>query len=427
MLLIRFFLILSITVWLVTPNTLQAASPEVEEIPWATEDVDGNLNIHLYFFWSEHCPHCQEARPFIEALPDQYSWLKIHAFNLSGNEDNSILYQQMAAELGEEAISVPAFLFCGAMITGYGGPANTGAFLTENLERCYQSVLQSEEASTAENVEISNPTSLKIPLLGEFDPQSLSLPVLTVVLAGMDSFNPCAFFVLLFLLSLLVHARSRARMLAIGVTFVLLSGLIYFMFMATWLNIFMFIGQMQWITLATGLLALVVALINIKDYFWFRKGVSLSISDQAKPHLFQRMRGLVNADSLPNMMIGTVVLAVMANLYELLCTAGFPMVFTRILTLHELAPTNYYAYLAFYNLIYIIPLMIIVIIFAVTLGARKLSETQGRNLKLLSGLMMLGLGLILLFAPNALNNILTAILLFLSAIIITLLVTHLAP
>ena len=76
----------------------------------------------------------------------------------------------------------------------------------------------------------------------------------------------------------------------------------------------------------------------------------------------------------------------------LLCTAGFPMVFTRILTLQQLPTWQYYTYLAAYNLIYILPLLIIVVIFAVTLGAHQLSERQGRFLKLLAGVMMFRAG-----------------------------------
>jgi hypothetical protein len=149
-----------------------------------------------------------------------------------------------------------------------------------------------------------------------------------------------------------------------------------------------------------------VALINIKDFFFFSKGVSLSIPEKAKPKLFERMRNLIKSTSVASMIAGTVVLAIAANAYELLCTAGFPMVFTRILTLQKLSTAGYYLYLLLYNCIYVLPLASIVVIFTVTLGARKLSEWQGRRLKLLSGLMMFCLGLILLIDPALLNNIL---------------------
>lgn len=147
----------------------------------------------------------------------------------------------------------------------------------------------------------------------------------------------------------------------------------------------------------------------------FRRGVSLSIPERAKPGLFQRMRGLVSTTSLPSILIGTMTLALAANAYELLCTAGFPMVLTRILTLNELSPAAHYLYLALYNLVYILPLLAIV----VTLGARKLTEEEGRVLKFLSGLMMLGLGAVLLIAPDSLSQPLIAIVLIAIALVVT--------
>ena len=119
------------------------------------------------------------------------------------------------------------------------------------------------------------------------------------------------------------------------------------------------------------------------------------------------------------MVAATVFLAIAANFYELLCTAGFPMVYTRLLTLSELPPAGYYLYLALYNLIYVVPLVLIVLVFVRTLGARKLTEREGRLLKLLSGAMMLELGALLLVAPEWLNNLAVALGLLGVAVVIT--------
>ena len=144
----------------------------------------------------------------------------------------------------------------------------------------------------------------------------------------------------------------------------------------------------------------------------------MSIPEDAKPKLFERIRNLIKSTSIPSMIAGTVILAIAANTYELLCTAGFPMVFTRILTLHKLTSAQYYLYLLLYNIIYVVPLFIIVLIFSVTLGAKKLSEWQGRKLKLLSGLMMLLLGLVLIIKPALLNNVFVAFGLLASVLVI---------
>jgi hypothetical protein len=121
------------------------------------------------------------------------------------------------------------------------------------------------------------------------------------------------------------------------------------------------------------------------------------------------MRKLTTADALGTVLVGTVALAAVANSYELLCTAGFPLVFTRVLTLNDLSTSTYYGYLVLYNIVYVIPLLIIVAVFVWTLGSRKLSESEGRFLKLMSGMMMLGLGLLLLFKPDLLENMFAAI------------------
>ncbi|MBL7004516.1 MAG: hypothetical protein ISR69_10870 [Gammaproteobacteria bacterium] len=388
------------------------------EFVWGSHDAHDDVEVSLYFFWSETCPHCTAARPIIDKMADDIPWLKLHSYSTS-NKENRLLYHKMATSLGQDANSVPGFLFCGVMLTGFDetiSPPQLEKLLTD----CYQQFKQ----------QVSKPvidvgTSLNIPLIGEIDAQSLSLPILTLVIASLDSFNPCAFFVLLFLLSLLIHARNRKRMIIISGLFITVSGIVYFLFMTAWLNLFMLIGDSRWITLIAGLVAITIASINIKDYFWFKQGLSLSMSDSAKHGLFQRMRGLLNANNMSTMIISTIVLALVANSYELLCTAGFPMVYTRALTLHELPNSSYYLYLIFYNLIYVIPLLVIASIFILTLGSRKLQENEGKSLKLLSGIMMLLLGVILVSMPELLNNIAVAVGILLASVLMTILFNRL--
>jgi glutaredoxin-related protein len=387
--------------------------------------------VHLYFFWSKSCPHCRKALPNIRALDAELPWLRLHSYEITESRANVARYVSMAKQLGRDARSVPAFFICERMLTGWDDSGGTGAQLRQLAELCRPAVSAGEpdaaggggtttagqEASggAAANAAASSGRGgglisaaaaepLHVPVLGDVNAVSLSLPVFTLVIAGLDAFNPCAFFVLLFLLSLMVHARSRARMLLVGGTFVFFSGLVYFLFMAAWLNLFLVVGGAPVVTAIAGIVAVLIGALNVKDFFWFQQGPSLSLPDQAKPGLYHRVRGLLNAESLPTMLVGTVALALAANSYELLCTAGFPMVYTRVLTLHELSGWSYYAYLVLYNVIYVVPLAIIVLAFTFTLGARKLSEREGRVLKLLSGVMMLGLGIAMLLRPQALGS-----------------------
>lgn len=413
---------------------------------WYGTAADGSPTIRLHFFWSASCPHCQAARPFVESLPGRLPWVDLRSHEVSHSREAVNLYVEAARAVGGEARSVPGFLFCRRMEVGFHAET-TEAELVRLLEACRAARRQAAGSVTgaeADHALAAAPAGAtapaegtggapaggaqtSLPLFGVVDLQGWSLPVLTVVLAGLDAFNPCAFFVLLFLLSLLVHARSRARMLFIGGVFVLVSGLVYFAFMAAWLNVFMWMGEIRGVTVVAGLLALFVAAVNIKDFFWFQQGLTLSIPESAKPGLFKRMRGVVAVGSVAPMAAGTVLLAVVANSYELLCTAGFPMVFTRALTLQDLGSTSYYGYLVLYNVIYVVPLVLIVLAFTYTLGSRKLSEREGRLLKLVSGYMMLGLGAVLVFAPQVLTHPGSAIAALVLALAATALTARLAP
>jgi glutaredoxin len=402
--------LLVIAFLLCTMHAFPAAAQDEMQAPlWHTVDAQGQLRLNAYVFWSKTCPHCEKALRFLHRLKSTHAWLRLHTFELSEQSAHIELYHKMAALSGEKATYVPAFFFCQQMFVGYASDDTTGQLLRDRLLDCYQHLQEPRHAAERREGQPAETPHLAIPLLGEMDPSALSLPVVTFVIAGLDAFNPCAFFVLLFLLSLLIHACNRRRMLVIGGAFVACSGALYFLFMAAWLNLFLIIGQLRLITLAAGAIALVMALINIKDYFWPKRGLSLVMPEGVKPTLYKRMRGLVYATHLPSMLLGTVTLAVMANTYELLCTAGFPMVYTRILTLEDLSVATYYSYLALYNLIYVIPMGLIVLVFTITLGSHKLQEREGQRLKLLSGLMMLNLSLVLLVMPELLNNMLVAI------------------
>lgn len=427
---------------------------------WHYVDTQGQLKIKLYFFWSKTCPHCAEAHPFIDALPEKYPWIELESHMVSA-EGTMNKWQQIASETKVEARSVPYIASCEKATVGYSSQAVTGEYILQNLKACYLALggkideadpgiaqvntpaddasplfaTCSESAeegtcdlglSNSDETQVSNVQPIELPLIGVIAPETLSLPVLTVVLAGVDAFNPCAFFVLLFLLSIMVNAKSRSRMLIVGGIFVFFSGFIYFLFMIAWLNIFELLGAGSdggLIILGAGLMALIAGTLNIKDYFFTKGEVTLSMSAENRTGLIKRMGKLTSASSMVAMIAGTVVLAILANAYELLCTAGFPMIYTSVLSMHELPTMERYMYLVFYNVVYVIPLAAIVIAFSATLGKRKLTEKEGQTLKLMSGIMMIGLGGTLAVDPTALQNVTLAIGLIAASIGLTFVVT----
>lgn len=387
---------------------------------WHGTDAD-EVVIHLYFVYSSTCPHCLRAIPFVEDVENSRPWLQVTWLQAdSGDPEVADIALGVAAEIGEDITGVPTFMFCGEMLTGYDSPEGVGATIVERIDTCHDEYTSAPGPVPTTTIA---PAEVEVPVVGSVSASSVPLPVFTAIVAGLDAFNPCAFFVLLFLLSLLVHTRRRSRMAIVGATFVVISGVLYFIFMAAWLNIFLVTGHLKWITVAAGVVALVVAVLNLKDYVRPGAPGSLSIPETAKPGLYQRMRGLVVGERFLPVLGATVALAVVANSYELLCTAGLPMVFTRVLTLNDLSVPTYYGYLVFYNLIYVIPLLVIVTVFVWKLGSRKLQPNEGRTLKLLSGLMMFGLGSVLLLAPELLEQMGVAIGILVGSIVITALVT----
>jgi hypothetical protein len=287
------------------------------------------------------------------------------------------------------SVGVPTFLIGSELIVGFHSPDTTGAEIRARLDQRIQVDAVLPAAG-----------SIKTAWFGELQAQDLGLPLFTIAVGLLDGFNPCAMWVLLFLLSLLVNLQDRRKMALIAGTFVLISGLIYFAFMAAWLNVFLLIGLSRGIQIALGGLALFVGAVNVKDFFALHRGISLSIPESAKPGFYARVRRILQAENLAGAMAGIAVLAGLVNMIELLCTAGFPALYTQILTMQQLPTWEYYGYLGLYNLAYILDDSVMVTIGVVTLSRKKLQERAGRWLKLTGGAVMLSLGLVLILKPE---------------------------
>ena len=235
----------------------------------------------------------------------------------------------------------------------------------------------------------------------------MPLPLFTFVIAIIDGFNPCTMWVLTFLLVLLVSvSESRKRIFTVGFIFVIVVYIFYLLFMAAWLNVFFYIGFLDPVRIGIGILALVAGAINCKEYFAFRKGVTLMIQEKHKVPLVDRikkMKEVIKYGSFPALIAASVVLAAFASLVELPCTAGFPIIYTKILAEKVFAESMvYYLYLAFYNLVYVIPLAVIITLFGYFFKGKQISKSQMQVIKVIGGLIMIMLGIILLFNPELL-------------------------
>lgn len=243
--------------------------------------------------------------------------------------------------------------------------------------------------------------------------EQFSFPIFTFILALLDGFNPCAFAVLAVLLSLLIYSKSKGKMALIGIIFIITSGLMYFLFITILLTLRAeLLGEYKDIMrIIVGMIALVAGAINLKDFFWFKKGISLTISNTQMGKLTQKMKGVVNrvkeADTAGKMFIAitaTIILAALVNVVELGCTLILPVEFIEVMITNfgTQLTSLHVVYTAFYSAVYVIPLFVILASFLYSFKSERVTETQGRVLKLISGLIMVGLGLILILKPELL-------------------------
>ena len=343
----------------------------------------------LEVFVRAGCPHCEAAKVFLGELRREQPSLRIVVHDVA---ENSVARQRLAtlaAERGITNIGVPAFLIGTELIIGFLSADTTGAEIRARLDQNRQGVAPPPAVE-----------SIQTKWFGELRVGNLGLPLFTIVIGLLDGFNPCSMWVLIFMLSLLSGLANRPKMLLIAGTFVAVEGIAYFAFMAAWLNVFLLIGLSRITELILGSIAGLAGAINIKDFLAFQRGISLSIPDAAKPGLYVRMRRIIQAENILVALLGTVMLALLVQAVELLCTAGLPALYTRILTMQQLDRWAYYGYLALYNMAYMLDDVLVLAIGVSTMSHYRLQEREGRWLKLISGIVMVGLAAVLLLRPN---------------------------
>jgi hypothetical protein len=338
----------------------------------------------LVVFWGVGCPRCEEARPFVERLASErrvrVEWIEVR---LDGA--GRARFAAETDRLGIRPAGIPLFVSGERAVVGFRGAESEAELRT----------LLGGPAG---------PEVLALPIVGVLDPARLPLGVFTAAVGLLDGFNPCAMYVLVVLLGILLHVPSRRRVALYGGTFVAMSGVVYFMFMTAWLGAFAAGGLSRALTVTLGVALVCMGLLDLKDAVWLRRGPTRSIPDRAKPGLFRRMRRIAGASSLPAALLGIAALAFVVNLVELGCTLGLPAMYSRVLSAKPgLAVAERLAYVALYCAFYVVPLAVIVGVFAVTLRRLVLSERAARALKGVAGVLLVGFGAAFVWRPGLLG------------------------
>lgn len=386
----------------------------------------------IYLFWGDGCPHCANEHAFLDGLVAAYPQVQVKDFEIWYVAENRDLLLKFGDFYGFEPGSVPTTFIGNQYWIGFG--EDTARQILGAVETCLRTgcadvgsrIISGADATTpAQNSDamIAVDSAVTLPLIGTVTLSEQPLWISTALISLVDGFNPCSLWVLSILLALVIHSGSRKRIVLVGMTFLTVTSVTYIMFIVGLFGIFSFVGYLDWIQIAIALFALGYALINIKDYFWYKEGISLTIADSRKPQLFQNMRGLMAVEKSPLSLIGaTTVMALGVTLLELPCTSGMPVLWTNLIASNDVAGGTFIALLALYMIVFLLDEMALFLTVVFTMRAAKFEEKHGRILKLVGGVVMLTLAVVMLIDPEVMNDLSQSLLVFASAIGGTLLI-----
>ncbi len=346
----------------------------------------------LVLFWGDGCPHCEAEWQFLSGLGSEYPELEIIGYEVWHSEANRGLMIETLAERGEDPSGVPTTLFGDDMWVGFSDS------IARQIEVAVGAAFGDGDAPLAAEV-------IDLPLFGERDVGSTSLFVSTLLIAFVDGFNPCSLWALSILLALVLRTGSRRRVIAVGTTFLVVTAGLYALYIVGLYSVLELAAHATWIRATMAAIALTFGLINVKDFFAFKRGPSLTISDRAKPKLYQRMRTVADDKPIQTVLGGTVVLATGVSLLETPCTAGYPLLWTDLVTRQGVATSTAVALFGVYMLVFLLDEFAVFGTAVVAMRAAKLEERHGRALKLVSGTLMIVLAAVLILAPDLMQNL----------------------
>jgi len=360
--------------------------------------------INVYFFHSNACPHCAKEKLFLDKIAVKYPQIQIQALEISQPANLKILEQVVSRHQAPIPPGIVPFTSIGEKyIVGFMDEATTGQQIEEAINCAIDNQCPDVVADLVEpepNQPKTNlPQEISLPLVGPIKLKNFSLPTLTILIALLDGFNPCAMWVLLFLISLLLGMKNRRRMWILGISFIVTSSLVYFLFLAAWLNFFLLLGLVVWIRFLIALVALVAGGFNLKSYFDHKTGCQV-VNDKVRKNVFEKLKAITQKRNFVLALAGIIILALAVNLVELVCSAGLPAIFTQILALTLMARWQYYLYLLLYIFVFMLDDLLVFLTAMITLKAVGIEAKYSQLSKLIGGSLMIIIGLLLLFKPQ---------------------------
>jgi glutaredoxin len=363
--------------------------------------------VRLYLFHKESCRHCKEEIKFLDSIKDDYPNLDIVMYEIEKNEMNYNFYLKVIDKTGLNVNGVPFAIIGTDYYVGYSD--SIGKSIKESIEKFSEidsidviSYVKDEKDLSNIKYNVDPRSEVDIPILGNVNAKDVSLPLISIILGTVDGFNPCAMWVLLFLISMLFNMKDKKKMWILGITFLLTSAIVYLFFMLAWLKVAVSFSTITWLKILIALVALVGGLVNLNSYRKSnKKDVGCEVVDDKKrKKIFNRIKDITSQNKFILALLGIITLAVSVNLVELACSAGLPLIFTQILALNDLNGVHYAIYMFLYILFFLLDDIIIFVISMATLNLKGISAKYGKYSHLIGGIVMVLIGLLMLFKPE---------------------------
>ena len=350
--------------------------------------ADEGFGVH--FFYLPGCPHCDAQKPFNEKLANTYPSIQFIYYDATKPKEHALL-SEMLEDLGvKNEPAFPITIFGKQVFGGWESEETTGKEIEMAMQKCLA-------GNCPQGVSIEPSDEIVLPIIGEIRPSSYSLTSLAVILGLVDGFNPCAMWVLVYLISLIATLKDKKRIWLLVGSFVLASGVLYFLFMTVWFETYhRFIGHLMPVTIVIGLVALGGGILQVREVIKTKGAIVCEVTDEeSRKKTMTKIQEIVSSPITWGTIVGIIALAFTVNSVEFACSFGIPAVFTRVLSLANLSTLQYYAYILLYDVFFMLDDTIIfgTAAFALTsrLGDRyaKYSRPVGATILIILGLLLL--------------------------------------
>ena len=370
-------------------------------------------DINIYLFYGDTCPHCAALEEYLDKEYKNDKDIKIYKYEIWNSKENQKLLKKVEQTTGKEAKGVPYFIIGDQLLQGYNKTESWEETVDETIEEVRTNgyiddvgvtlgiTKEEDKDKTITNnnkQEQKINTKINIPFIGKVDLKELSLPVIAILIGLVDGFNPCAMWILIFLITMLFDYEDRKKMWILGCTFLFTSAFVYFLFMMGFLQIANFINSINLLKYLVAIFALGFGSFNIYRYIKTRKqdGCDVVNKDQRRK-IMVRIKETLSNNSFLLAMLGIMLLAVSVNLIELLCSLGLPVVFTEILSLNNIKGIAKVIYILIYVLFFLIDDLVVFFIAMKTLKITAISNKYTKYSHLIGGIIMIIIGLLMIF------------------------------